>query len=285
MIELKSAIELDRMRAAGALAARTLEYAISLVKPGVSTGRINKLTDIFIREHQAIPAPLNYRGFPKSICTSVNNVVCHGIPSDKEILKEGDIVGIDVTVILKGFHGDTCSTVPVGQISKEARRLLSTALEGQQEAIKAVAPGKPLGVIGEKIQKVVYAQNYGVVEEFLGHGLGREFHEDPVINHVAHSQTGNMVRGNKIRMKEGMTFTIEPMINQGTWRTEVLSDGWTAVTMDKQLSAQYEHSLAVTADGYEILTLLPESPNTFPGGFDPRNELQSDSARLRNENK
>lgn len=273
MIELKSAIELEKMRAAGALAARTLEYAISLVKPGVSTGHIDKLTDTFIREHRAIAAPLNYRGFPKSICISVNNVVCHGIPSDDEILKEGDIVGIDVTVILNSFHGDTCSTVPVGQISEEARLLLSTALESQQEAIKEVAPGKPLRVIGERIQEIVYTQNYGVVEEFLGHGLGREFHEDPAINHVAYSQTGNMVKGNRVRMKEGMTFTIEPMINQGTWRTEVLSDSWTAVTMDKQLSAQYEHSLAVTADGYEILTLLPESSNTFPGGFDPRNGL------------
>ncbi len=269
MLELKSEYELVKMRTAGALAARTLEYALSLAEPGVSTGHIDAKTEEFIRDHGAVPAPLNYKGFPKSICTSVNNVVCHGIPSPNESLKVGDIVGIDITVILNGYHGDTCSTVPVGEINDAAHKLLRITLKCQQEAIKEVAPGQPMGVIGKKVQEIAEDAGYGVVETFLGHGLGREFHEDPAVNHVAYSQTGQMVRGNRLKMKRGMTFTIEPMINQGTWRTKLQPDGWTAVTVDGALSAQYEHSLAVIETGYEILTLLPGSPNTYPGGFDP----------------
>lgn len=269
MIELKSKKELDKMRAAGALAAKTLAYALSLAVPGESTGAIDAKTEIFIRDHGAIPAPLNYKGFPKSICTAVNNVICHGIPRNDEILKEGDIIGIDVTVILDRYHGDTCSTISVGEIDAEARQLLCTALKCQQEATKEVAPGQPLEIIGRKIQEIAYAEKYGVVEQFLGHGVGRLFHEDPEIHHVAISQSGKPIKGNRRKMRKGMTFTIEPMINQGSWRAAIMPDEWTAVTMDGQLSAQYEHSIAVTEDGYEILTLLPGAQNTFPGGFDP----------------
>ncbi len=247
-IQIKTKDELEGMRKAGRLASECLQWITSQIEPGMNTQDIDDLQVQFVEKHGVRAAPLNYRGFPKSICTSINEVICHGIPTKTDILKEGDIVGVDVTLIVDGFHGDNAATVPVGQVSEEANALMRATLEALRRGIAVVKPGKRLGDIGHAIQSFAERQGYGVVEDFVGHGIGRKFHEEPQVSHVGKPRTG-------VRLRPGMTFTIEPMINQGAPGTKVLTDGWTAVTTDGGLSAQYEHTIAVTADGFEILTM------------------------------
>ena len=219
------------------------------VKPGVSTGELDSICHKHIVEkQQAIPAPLNYNGFPKSICTSINHVICHGIPSDGKILKSGDIVNIDVTVIKDGFHGDTSKMFCVGDTPDHAKRLIRVTQECLYKAIDLVKPGATLGDIGHVIQQHGEANNYSIVREYCGHGIGRIFHEEPQVLHYGKPNTG-------VKLVEGMTFTIEPMLNAGTRYTKLSKkDGWTVTTKDRRLSAQWEHTLAVTADGCEVLT-------------------------------
>lgn len=248
MITIKSQREIALMREAGRLAAQTLDMIAAHIKPGVSTEELNQICHDFIVSHDAYPAPLNYKGFPKSICTSVNEVICHGIPSEQVILKDGDIINIDVTAIKHGYHGDTNRTYFVGEPSPEVRQLVEFTHEVTMKAIGIVRPGIRVGDIGHLIQTEAEARGYGVVREFTGHGLGRKFHEPPSIYHYGKPGTGAKIR-------KGMTFTIEPMINLGSHELHVLDDGWTAVTNDGKWSAQFEHSIAVTDDGYEILTL------------------------------
>lgn len=239
------------MRKAGQLAAQTLDFITPYVKPGVTTEELDKLCHDFIIKNGAIPAPLNYKGFPKSICTSINHVVCHGIPCDKK-LKNGDIMNIDVTVILDGWHGDTSRMFMVGdKISRKAERLVEVTYDAMMKGIEAVRPGATLGDIGYAIQSYAEDQHFSVVRDFCGHGLGRTFHAPPSVVHYGAPKTGTV-------LEPGMFFTIEPMINTGHWSTKILSDGWTAVTRDRGLSAQFEHSLAVTEDGFEIFTLSPK---------------------------
>jgi methionyl aminopeptidase len=235
------------MRAAGRLAAATLDAVAPLVKPGVRTEDLDRLCESFIRDHGAIPAPLNYRGFPKSICTSVNHVVCHGIPGPKR-LADGDIINIDVTVILDGWHGDTSRMFGVGAVGIKAQRLMDVTREAMWRGIQVVRPGATVGDIGHAIQSYVEEQRFSVVRDFCGHGLGRVFHDAPNIPHFGRPGEGPVLR-------EGMFFTIEPMINAGGWAVKILGDGWTAVTKDRSLSAQVEHSIGVTADGHEVFTL------------------------------
>ncbi len=249
VIRVHTAEDFEGMRAAGRLAAETLDMLVPEVKPGITTDYINKLAHEFILDHGATPAPLNYRGFPKSICTSINHVVCHGIPSDR-VLKDGDTVNIDVTVILDGWHGDTSRMYWAGEPKLKARRLTDITFEAMWRGIEAVKPGATTGDIGAAIQEHVEAARYSVVRDFCGHGLGRIFHEPPNILHY-----GKPGRGTPLR--EGMFFTIEPMVNAGKWQVKMLNDGWTAVTKDKSLSAQFEHSLGVTADGCEVFTKSP----------------------------
>ena len=240
----------DGMRRAGRLAAETLDYITPQVAPGVTTGELDRLCHEFIVDREAIPAPLNYRGFPKSICTSVNHVVCHGIPGDKRLI-EGDIVNIDVTVILDGWHGDTSRMFIVGdRVSVKARRLVEITYEAMMRGIQVVRPGATLGDIGHAIQSYAESARFSVVRDFCGHGLGRIFHDAPSVLHFGQPGDGTVLR-------EGMFFTIEPMINAGRFEVKILDDGWTAVTRDKSLSAQFEHSIGVTAEGYEIFTLSP----------------------------
>ena len=218
----------------------------------ISTEELDKICHEFIvKEQNAIPAPLNYKGFPKSICTSVNHQVCHGIPSDDKILKESDIVNIDVTVIKEGFHGDTSKMYHVGKPSILAERLCKVTQECMYQAINIVKPGLQIGDIGAVIQKHAYDNNFSVVKDYCGHGIGKNFHESPQILHYGIKNTG-------MRLEEGMTFTIEPMINSGKYKTKLLNDGWTVVTQDHSLSAQWEHTILVTSNGYEILTLRDE---------------------------
>ncbi|WCL53508.1 type I methionyl aminopeptidase [Gimibacter soli] len=238
------------MRAAGKLAAEVLDFITPHVVPGVTTEALNQLCHDFIIEHNAIPAPLNYKGFPKSICTSVNHVICHGIPGEK-ILKDGDIVNIDVTVILDGWYGDTSRMFFVGKPKVLAERLVKVTFEAMWKGIEAVKPGATLGDIGHAIQSHVEANRFSVVRDFCGHGIGRVFHDEPSIVHYGKPGQGP-------ELKPGMFFTIEPMVNVGRPDCKVLNDGWTAVTRDKSLSAQFEHTLAVTEDGYEIFTLSPK---------------------------
>ncbi len=235
------------MRAAGRLASQTLDYLTPFVVEGVSTEKLDQLCHDFILQHNAIPAPLNYRGFPKSICTSVNHVVCHGIPSPTKILKKGDIVNIDVTVILDGWFGDTSRMFKIGTTSNLASKLIDVTYDSLMKAIDLVKPGATLGDIGYAIQNYAESQGFSVVREFCGHGLGRVFHDAPEVVHFGTPHTG-------VILEEGMFFTIEPMINAGKAATKTLGDGWTAVTRDKTLSAQFEHSLGVTATGVEIFT-------------------------------
>lgn len=237
----------EPMRKAGKLAAQVLDYITPFVKPGVTTDHLNTLCHDYIIQHGAIPAPLNYRGFPKSICTSINHVVCHGIPSDK-VLQEGDIVNIDVTVILDGWYGDTSRMFNVGKIGIKAQKLIDATYESMMRAIEIVKPGITFGDIGHAIQSYVEPKGYSVVRDFCGHGIGRTFHSEPEVVHY-----GKPGRG--LELKEGMFFTIEPMINAGRYEVKILSDGWTAVTRDKSLSAQFEHTIGVTATGHEIFTL------------------------------
>lgn len=238
------------MRKAGRLAAETLDMITPYVKPGITTEEIDRLCHEFILDHGAIPAPLNYRGFPKSVCTSINHVVCHGIPGPKK-LKDGDSVNIDVTVIVDGWHGDTSRMFFAGKAPIRAQRLADITYECLMRGIAQVKPGNHLGDIGAAIQEYAHENRCSVVTDFCGHGLGRVFHDAPNILHYGQWGAG-------AELKEGMFFTIEPMINLGKAAVKVLDDGWTAVTRDRSLSMQYEHSLAVTADGYEIFTQSPK---------------------------
>jgi methionyl aminopeptidase len=238
------------MRRAGRLAAETLDYITPHVQPGVATAELDRLCHDFIVAHQAVPAPLHYRGYPKSICTSINHVVCHGIPSERR-LREGDVVNIDVTVILDGWYGDTSRMFAVGAIGVRAKRLLDVTYEAMMRGIAAVRPGATIGDIGHAIQGLVEAQRYSVVRDFCGHGLGRVFHAPPSVLHYGRPGEGPVLR-------EGMFFTIEPMINAGRYDVKVLADGWTAVTKDRSLSAQFEHTVGVTRDGVEVFTFSPK---------------------------
>jgi methionyl aminopeptidase len=248
-IKIHDAAGFEGMRKAGRLAAECLDFITPHVNVGISTDDLNTLCHDWTIERNAIPAPLNYRGFPKSICTSINHVVCHGIPSDK-VLVDGDIINIDVTVIVDGWYGDTSSMFYVGKPSLKAQKLVETTFECLWRGIEMVRPGATLGDIGHAIQSYAEAKRYSVVRDFCGHGLGRIFHDAPNIMHFGRPGEGEVLR-------EGMFFTIEPMINAGKLDVKILSDGWTAVTKDRTLSAQFEHSLAVTRDGYEIFTLSP----------------------------
>lgn len=251
MIVLKSDGEIEAMRAAGALSAMILDEIGKHVLAGVSTLELNDFAHELTVKNGGIPAPLNYKGFPKSICTSINHVVCHGIPTAKQKLKDGDIINIDVTSIVDGFYGDTSRMYLVGaKVSPLARRLSLCAQECLFRGIAAVKEGERVGGIGAAIQAHAEAQGFSVVREFVGHGIGRSFHEDPQILHYGQ-------KGKGIRMTKGMVFTIEPMINEGHWKTKILSDGWTAVTLDGSLSAQWEHTIAIKNDG--SVTILTES--------------------------
>lgn len=251
---IKTPEQIEKMRIAGQMAAEVLDMIGEYVKPGVSTQFLDDICHKHITEVQkAIPAPLNYRGFPKSICTSVNHVICHGIPDEKKILKEGDIVNIDITVIKDGWHGDTSRMFFVGEPKQRAKRLVDVTYEATKLGIQMVKPGVTLGDIGAAIQAHAYKNRYSVVYEYCGHGIGQTFHEDPQVLHYGRAGTG-------LRLEKGMTFTIEPMINIGKRHSKLLGDGWTVVTKDRSLSAQWEHTIAVTDDGYDVLT---ESPN-FP---------------------
>ena len=252
-VTIKSPQEIEKMREAGRLAADVLAMIKEHVKPGATTEDLDKLCHDFIVEQQkAIPANLGYRGFPKTICTSVNNVICHGIPSATKVLKAGDIVNIDVTVIKDGFHGDTSRMYFVGEPSVLAKRLVETTREAMWRGIKSVRPGATLGDIGHAIQTYVESNRFSVVREYCGHGIGRIYHEDPQVLHYGRP-------GDGLVLKKGMTFTIEPMVNAGARHTRLLPDGWTVVTKDHSLSAQWEHTVAVTADGFEILTPWPKA--------------------------
>ena len=247
-VNIKNSAEINSMRVAGRLAARVLEYIEPHVRPGISTESLNEICHRFITEDlQAIPAPLNYRGFPKSICTSINHVVCHGIPGPKK-LKDGDIINIDITVIKDGFHGDTSKMFLVGEPPVRAKRLVEITHECLWQAIRMVRPGIRLGDIGHTIQHYAESHNCSVVREYCGHGIGLEFHEDPQVLHYGDPGTG-------LVLEAGMTFTIEPMINVGKRHVRLLQDNWTVVTRDHSLSAQWEHTVLVTDCGYEVLTL------------------------------
>ena len=250
MIYIKTAAEQEKMRKACKLAARALEHTASFLKAGITTESLNTVCHDYITQNGGIPAPLNYHGFPKSICTSINNVVCHGIPSEKDVLKDGDIVNIDVTAILDGYHGDLSKTYLIGTVSEDARLLVERAEKAMLRGIEAVKPGIFLYEVGKAIENYVKKFGYGIVSEYGGHGIGKDFHEDP---HVYHFYTP----ANRIRLKAGMTFTIEPMINMGGSPSVVTSqkDRWTVTTKDKSLSAQFEHTVLVTEKGVEILTL------------------------------
>ncbi len=258
-IVIHNAQDFEGMRRAGHLAAETLDYITPHVAPGVSTEELDRLCHDFIVEREAVPAPLNYRGFPKSICTSINHVVCHGIPSDKKILRDGDTLNIDVTVILDGWHGDTSRMFFIGATSVKARRLVDTTYEAMMRGIEAVRPGATLGDVGHAIQSFAEAARFSVVRDFCGHGLGRIFHSAPSVLHYGRPGQG-------LTLQEGMFFTIEPMINAGRFDVKILEDGWTAVTRDRSLSAQFEHSIGVTADGFEIFTLSPKGWHRPPYG-------------------
>jgi methionyl aminopeptidase len=249
---IKTATEIEKMRTAGRLAAEVLEMIAVHVKPGITTNQLNQIChDYIVNEQQAIPAPLNYHGFPKSICTSLNHVVCHGIPNDKP-LKKGDTINIDITVIKDGYHGDTSKMFAVGTIAKHAQRLIDITQECLYLGMQMVRPGARLGDIGHAIQKHAESNHYSVVQEYCGHGIGVGFHEDPQVLHYGKPDTG-------LTLKPGMTFTIEPMINAGQRYVKLLKrDNWTVETVDKRLSAQFEHTLLVTPIGYENLTQREE---------------------------
>jgi methionyl aminopeptidase len=247
-IVILSQREIEKMRRAGSLAAKLLQHLEPLVKPGVSTLQLNDEAERWTQKHGAKSAPLGYKGYPKSICTSVNEVICHGIPNSKQILKDGDIINIDVTPILEGYHGDTSKTFLVGNPAPQAQKLVEVTEECLRLGIAEVKPGAKIGDIGAAIQEYAESFGFSVVRDFVGHGISNIFHTAPDIPHYG-------IRGRGKKLRAGMVFTIEPMINQGTHQAEMLSDGWTAVTGDRLLSAQFEHTIAVTEDGVEILTL------------------------------
>ncbi len=249
-VTIKTPQEIEKMRVAGRLAAEVLRMIRPHVQPGITTGELDRIChDFIVNEQKAIPAPLNYKGYPKSICTSVNHQVCHGIPGDKK-LKKGDIVNIDVTVIKDEFHGDTSRMYFVGEPSIQAKRLVEITRECMLKGIDMVKPGTRLGDIGHAIQKHAETNGFSVVREYCGHGIGRVFHEDPQVLHYGQPGTG-------MALEAGMTFTIEPMINAGKKEVKLLPDNWTVVTRDHSLSAQWEHTILVTPSGYEILTRIP----------------------------
>ena len=246
-ITIKTADEIEKMRIAGRLAAEVLEMIAPHVKKGISTNELDQIChDYMVNEQQCITAPLNYHGFPKSICTSVNNVICHGIPSDK-VLKDGDIINLDITVIKDGYHGDTSEMFVIGAGSIKADRLCRLTQEALYLGIEQVKPGNTLGDIGHAIESFATKNNLSVVREYCGHGIGKIFHEEPQVVHYGRAGTG-------VEIKEGMCFTIEPMLNLGKRHSKLMKDGWTVVTKDRSLSAQWEHTLAVTATGVEVLT-------------------------------
>jgi methionyl aminopeptidase len=252
-ITIKSPEEQAKMRIAGRLAASVLDMISPYVQPGVSTEELDqRCHDFIVQDLKSVPANLNYRGFPKTICTSVNNVVCHGIPGEKR-LKSGDIVNIDVTVIRDGFHGDTSRMYFAGKPSIAAQRLTDVCFEAMWRGIRIVKPGTHLGDIGHAIQSFTESNHFSVVREYCGHGIGRVYHEDPQVLHYGAPNTG-------VELLEGMTFTIEPMINAGKREVRVLEDRWTVVTKDQSLSAQWEHTILVTKEGYEVLTLSAAAP-------------------------
>ncbi len=248
-IKLHGATAFAGMRKAGQLAAEALDMITPFVQPGVSTEELDARVLEFALDHSAVPAPLNYRGFPKAICTSINHVVCHGIPGPKP-LREGDIINIDVTLIVDGWHGDTSRMYPVGSISRRAERLIEVTYVALQKGVAAVRPGQSTGHIGAAIQAFAESQRCSVVRDFCGHGLGQVFHDRPNILHYGEEGEG-------IIMEPGMLFTIEPMINLGKPHVKVLADGWTAVTRDRELSAQFEHTVGVTETGCEVFTMSP----------------------------
>lgn len=248
MIVIKSAQDIELMKPSCKLVSEVLDYIEQHIAPGVSTLKINDLCHEFIVSRGAIPSPLGYKGYPKSICTSINHVVCHGIPSDKEILKEGDIINVDVSAYLNSFHGDSSRTYMVGKCSRAARDLVQATYDALWKGIESVKPGGHFGDIGHAIQTFAESKGYSVVREYCGHGIGRNFHEDPHVTHYGR-------RGSGEKIKPGMVFTIEPMINQGKRDIDVLDDDWTAITVDGKLSAQFEHTVAVREDRLEILTL------------------------------
>ncbi len=250
-ILIKTAEEIEKMRIAGRLAAEVLEMIEPHVVASITTNELDRIChDYIVNEQQAIPAPLNYRGFPKSICTSINQQICHGIPSEKK-LKNGDIINIDITVIKDGYHGDTSKMFCVGKVAPHAQRLVDVTREAMFLGIEQVKPGATLGDIGHAIQKHAEKNRYSIVREFCGHGIGKNFHEDPHVMHFGKPGEG-------AELEPGMIFTIEPMLNIGKRHMKVLKDGWTAVTKDRSLSAQWEHTILVTDDGHEILTLRQE---------------------------
>jgi len=255
-IPIYSSNEFKGMRKAGLLTAKILDKLQEIIVPGISTLEINDFCHEMIIKNNATPAPLNYKGFPKSICTSVNHVVCHGIPSQSKILQEGDIINIDVTVILDGWYGDSSRMYVAGKINKKVYSLLQKTYECLLIGIKHSIPGNHLGDIGFRIQQYAEKNNYSVVRDFCGHGIGKDFHTPPSVLHY-----GNLGEGSEI--KPGMFFTIEPMINIGDWRIKILNDGWTAVTKDKSFSAQFEHTIGITDTGNEIFT-LSQNNSDFP---------------------
>jgi methionyl aminopeptidase len=254
-VSIKTAEEIEKMRVAGRLAADVLEMVSPHVRAGVTSNELDRLChDYIVKVQQAVPAPLNYRGFPKSICTSINHVVCHGIPNDRP-LRDGDIVNIDITVIKDGYHGDTSKMFLVGEPGIRARRLAEVSYECMCMGIRMVRPGVRLGDIGAAIQHHAESHNFSVVREYCGHGIGRQFHEEPQVLHYGTAGTG-------LPLEPGMTFTIEPMINAGKRFVTLLPDGWTVVTKDRSLSAQWEHTVLVTEDGFEVLTRRPDEQFT-----------------------
>lgn len=254
----KNPIEIAKMREAGRIAALTLDAVTPYVQAGVSTKELNDICAKTLREHGAKAATLGYKGYPAESCISLNNVVCHGIPNKDEILKEGDILNIDVTAIVDGFHGDNSRMYGVGQVSDEAANLMRTTYAAMMAGIETLKSGSFLYEIGDAIQTIADKKGYSVVREYCGHGLGRKFHEDPQVLHYANREFPNT------RLRAGTTLTVEPMINIGTWRTRLHEDGWRVTTADNKLSAQYEHTVLVTESGYEILTLSPAGYTQWP---------------------
>jgi methionyl aminopeptidase len=252
MISIKSKREIDIMRESCQLAAKTLNYLADVVEIGMTTEDVDKLCHDFIISHEAYPSTLNYHGFPKSCCTSLNEVICHGIPSTKDVIKDGDLLNIDVTTYFKNFHGDTNKTYLIGNVKPELKKLVDVTYDCMMAGIEVCRPGARLGDIGAAIEAIAHENKYTVVHEYCGHGIGREFHEEPQVLHYGKAGTG-------VELKAGMTFTIEPMINLGKRHCRVLKDGWTVVTRDKKPSAQFEHTILITDDGFEILTLDPDA--------------------------
>lgn len=256
--QIKSAADIAKLRIAGALAADVLLMIAEHVKPGVTTDQLDRLChDYIVNVQKVIPANVGYHGFPKTVCISVNDVICHGIPSEQEVLKDGDIVNIDVAVIADGWFGDTSRMYFVGEPSALARRLVNTTYEAMRAGIRQVRPGATLGDVGHAIQSVAQREKFSIVREYCGHGIGQIYHEDLQVLHY-----GNPGEG--LRLKPGMVFTIEPMLNAGKRETQELDDGWTVVTRDHSLSAQWEHMVAVTDNGFEVLTPWPDGTGAYP---------------------